>query len=216
MKKKILPYVLAFIFGALVSWLTNNLYYQLKIRPQLDALEDMKVTVNLKEAELAEVRRLSNEEIATLRGMVDSAYTIISGLEEERDALQSTADDQEAEIRELRTAEVEELLERYPALRLYDLAKDRLIETKDKIILNLTAGSAEKDKIIEAQRLQIIEEQKISESWKTQYENKNALYINLEKAFAAYRKKPGPTPFWTKALWTGVGYGLGTLGSKVF
>jgi uncharacterized protein YneF (UPF0154 family) len=77
------------------------------------------------------------EQIGGLQGNIDSLMFANVGLENALEGHRRTVEVQSAEIRELRTAEVEELMERYPALRAYDLAKDRLIETKDKMIFTL-------------------------------------------------------------------------------
>lgn len=206
--KSIWPKIIAAVVCVALGWTGNNIYHAAKYQEAMEVAERLKVTVNLKEAELAQVRQQTKEEIATLRGMVTSSVGIISGLEEERDAFQETSEAQTEEIRELRTAEVVELLERYPALKAYDLAKDRLIETKDKIILNLSTQSAEKDKIIALKDLEIEKQIKIGLTWKEQYEGQVRLTAAIELAFKNYRKGGG-----NGLLWFAGGFASGVVGT---
>ena len=203
--------LVAVVLCIALGWTGNNIYHGFKLKPILDNIEHLKTAWNLKETELEQVRQQANDEINTLRGMVTSASTIIAGLEEERDALAETAEAQTEEIRQLRTAEVEELMARYPALRAYDLAKDRLIETKDKIIFTLEARDAERVKIIEAQEKQILLEREIGLSWKTQFEGQQALRIALEGAFAHYRQ----SRLGSKLLYLAGGAAAGFLGGVI-
>jgi hypothetical protein len=228
--KNLWPKILGVVVCIVLGWTGSNVYHAAKYHEAMEVAERLKVTVNLKEAELAQVRRQYDEEIDTLRGMVTSASTIIADLEEERDILADTAEAQTAEIRELRTAEVEELMARYPALRAYDLAKDRLLETKDKIIFNLTEAGKKKDDIIKWLGVPILvgydengEEvyeypegsitsalNKKGLTWKEQYESQVTLTVAIETAFKNYRKKGG-----NEVLWGLGGLTLGIIGGLV-
>jgi len=99
---------------------------------------------------------------------------------------------QTAELRDLKTAEVQELLDRYPALRAYDLAKDRLIETKDALIFTLTQQGAAKDEVIEAQGVQIVQLKynynDMKKSWEAEHKMRlagDALRLDLEHKYKA-------------------------------
>jgi hypothetical protein len=208
--KNLWPKIIGAVVCIVLGWTGSNVYHAAKYEEAMAVAERLKVTVNLKEAELEQVRRQYDEEIGTLRGMVTSASTIIAGLETENEDLRALDEAQTEEIRELRTAEVVELLERYPALKAYDLAKDRLIETKDKIIFNLSAQSAEKDKIIALKDLEIEKQIKIGLTWKEQYEWQVSLTTAIEVAFKNYRKKGG-----NEVLWGLGGLTLGIIGGVV-
>jgi hypothetical protein len=228
--KNLWPKIIGAVVCIVLGWTGSNVYHAAKYEEAMAVAERLKVTVNLKEAELEQVRRQYDEEIGTLRGMVTSASTIIAGLETENEDLRALDEAQTEEIRELRTAEVVELLERYPALKAYDLAKDRLIETKDKIIFNLSEAGKKKDDIIKWLGVPILvgydeNGEEINEypegsvtgalnkkglTWKEQYENQVILTVAIETAFKNYRKKGG-----NEIVWGAVGLGLGFIGGVV-
>jgi hypothetical protein len=99
---------------------------------------------------------------------------------------------QTAELRGLRTAEVEELMERYPALKAYDLAKDALLDTKDELIFTLTMQGREKDGVIEAQAVEIVQLKynynDMKKAWESEHKTRlagDALRLDLERQYKA-------------------------------
>jgi len=125
------------------------------------------------------------------------------------DTLRKKDATQAAELRELKTAEVVELLERYPALKAYDLAKDRLLATKDELIFTLTKQGAEKDAVIEAQGVEIVtlkyNYNDMKKAWKDEHNKRldgDALRLDLERRYK------------TSRFWAAVGkYGLPIAGA---
>ena len=205
MKSKLWPKVVAGLVLILLGWCGSNVYHAFKNQSILEHNELLTAQVNVLEATRAQERAQFEEEIATLRGMVTSASTIIAGLEEERDSLQGTIEARDQTIIALKTAEVEELIARYPALARFTLALEQqisdlkaldlknraIIEEKDTQILNLEGIIALKDKTIA--------------SVTKDYEDEKRLRIQTQKDFADYRQKPGPASIWTKLFWSGVG-----------
>lgn len=106
-----------------------------------------------------------------------------------------------AELRELKTAEVVELLERYPALKAYDLAKDRLLASKDDLIFSLTLQSAEKDKVIDAQAVEILQLKYNYNDMKKAWEDEHATRLVGDKLRLDLERKYKAAGFWK---WTAI------------
>ena len=140
MKKALFWLVIGLVAGAIGGYFVTDCR-DAPLKKENAALKD-EITVKALEVETLE--RLSAakvaglvEQIGGLQGNVDSLMFVNVGLENKLEGLRRVSEAQSVEIRELRTAEVEELMERYPALKAYDLAKDRLIETRDRMIFTL-------------------------------------------------------------------------------
>jgi len=214
MKKPLEIIIAAFALSLLVAGTTivvSNWYDKHRLGPMMQELGKQIEITKIKETELANYREHKEMELAELRGMVDTAYFTIANNELEIESLQKESKEQSADISALLTAEVQDLMERYPALKAYDLAKDRLLETKDQIIFSMALKDQEKDVVIKSLEKQILAEREIGLTWKTQFENGKALLTATEKAFSVYRHAQTTK----KVLWTVVGGGLGFLGGVI-
>jgi delta 1-pyrroline-5-carboxylate dehydrogenase len=187
--KKITCYIVGIAVGIVAGWTGNNMYHA-KSKAKTEAyIAKLEQEADVRELALTEIRARSEEEIAMLRGMIDSAATLIAGYDEEINGLHDQADSQSAVIDELLTAEVQELIERYPALKTYTLAFKAQVDTKDKIISNLEARDAERVVVIGALEKQIQLEREIGLSWKKQFEDQRALRIAEKSDFDHYRRE---------------------------
>lgn len=154
-------------------------------------------------AERDKVIRMQDEFVALgQRKIIEQQGTIDA--QRKKDAAQT------AELRELRTAEVEELLERYPALKLYDSAKDRLLGTKDELIFTLTQQGAEKDKVIEAQAVEIVQLKYNYNDMRKNWEGEHKLRLRGDGLRLDLERKYRASKFWrgfaliTNVVWGGV------------
>jgi hypothetical protein len=204
--KGIWPKVIGAVLCIVVGWAGSNLYHIKKFERLTEHNQLLITAVNSKELELEALRQQSQDEIANLRGMIDSANTVIASYEEDVNDLYEKTSAQELRISELLTAEVQELIDRYPTLKSYCLAKDQLIDDQKQIIFNLQRTDDERVKIIQAQGRQILLEREIASSWKTQFEDQRALRIAQEEAFSHYRR--GRTGSTVLSIVGGVGLGL--------
>lgn len=211
MKIRLGTALIAAIVFMLIGAIGSDIYFRKNKAKYLAKIDELVVTVDLKDKANEEIRRLAEAQIAELRGMIDSSATIISGYEEDIQALQAQNDAQNSTIHELLTAEVQELIDRYPALKSYTLALNNLIGTKDQIILTLNGRDNERVKIIEAQERQILLERGIASSWKKQFEDQRALRIAVELTFDHYRQ----ATLRSKLLWTAGALAAGFLGGAV-
>lgn len=154
-------------------------------------------------AERDKVIKLQDEFVALgQRKIMEQQVTIDA--QRRKDAAQT------AELRELRTAEVEELMERYPALKAYDLAKDALLETRAGLVFSLTQQGVEKDKVIEAQAIEIVQLKYNYNDMRKNWEDEHALRLVGDKLRLDLEHKYKASGFWkgvaivTNIVWGGI------------
>ena len=203
--------VIAVVVCILIGAVGAELYNRGKMAKAMADIEVLRAQVAESQLEYEKLRTMSEEEIATLRGMIDSSMTIISQQEIEIEELKTITELKDQEIRELLTAEVQELIERYPALKSYTLALRQQISNKDQIIFTLEARDYERVKVIGALEKQILLEIGIGLSWKKQYEDQRSLRIAVESAFQSYRRSSTRS----KLLWTAGAAAAGYLGGAL-
>jgi hypothetical protein len=214
MRKELQAIFAVIVLGGLVAGTTlvvSNWYDKNKIGPMLQQLGQQGNELDAKEIELNKLRSDKEEEIATLRGEVDSAYTEIGRLQTGIDTLVAMDEEKSKELEKLLTEEVGRLIEVSPALKTYVFALLEQVRGKDAIIFSLTKKDQEKDVIIKALEKQILAEREIGLSWKQQFENERALRIATEKAFSVYRHVQTKK----RLLYSAVGAGLGFLGGAI-
>jgi chromosome segregation ATPase len=214
--KNLWPKILGAVVCIVLGWTGSNVYHGIKNRAIVEHNELLSAAVNALEAARAQERAQYEEELGTLRGMVTSAGTIIADLEEDIEARDDEIEAQDSQIAALKTAEVQELIERYPALKEFTLALEGQVATQKQQIIDLRAVIAQKDiQIIGLENMLEIKDE-IIYSVTQDYLGEKALRIQTQKDFADYRQEPGPASIWTKALYTGIGYGLAKITAKVF
>ena len=197
----ILSYVLIFIFG----WCASNLYHASKMEKVLQQNDALTAQLNASEAKRELERSQYEEQIATLRGMVDSSNTVIARLEEEQDVLREAVLARDNTIQELKTAEVQALIERYPALKQFTTALEAQIADLKLSLSKANGIIVEKDTQIQNLSTMYTLKEAELRSMTESRDAEQQLRIQTQKDFAEYRKKPGPASIWTKLLWTGVG-----------
>ena len=186
--KKSVAYVLCIAVGVVLGWTGNNLYNAKSKLATMERVQQLEAESNIHMMVLEQVRKQSEEEIAQLRGMIDSAATIIANYEGEIEDLKDQAEYNEAQISDLLTAEVQDLIDRYPALKSYTLALSQQIETQGQIIFRLEQKDLERVKVIQSQEKQIQLEQEIASTWKRQYEEQQLLLAAVRTEFDHYRR----------------------------
>lgn len=213
--KKPIEYVIAFVILAVLvagtTLVVSNWYDKNRLGPMMQQLGQMGNEVDAKEIELNKLRTDKEEEIALLRGEIDSAYTEINQLQTGIDILVAMDEERSKELEKLLTEEVGRLIEVSPALKTYVFALLEQMRGKDAIIFSLTKKDQEKDVIIIALEKQILAEREIGLSWKKQQENERSLRLATENTFRVYRRSQSAK----RLLYSAVGAGLGFLGGVI-
>ena len=205
--------LLAAVF--LAGWTGSNVYHSLKDMDRLEHLEYLEQQVNVLEAARKQERAYYEGVIKEQEAMIVDASGIISGYEGEISELKDTIANRDVEISELKTAEVQELIERYPALKRFTVALEDQVADQKQLIFKLEQKDLERVRTINAQRVIITSQAAQIESLKATIADKERLYEKCKKDFSDYRLKPGPTSIWTKLFWTGVGFGGAKLGHSL-
>jgi len=214
MKKELQVIIAVIALSGLVAGTTlivSNWYDKNRVGPMMEQLGLGAQELNSKEIELNKLRSDKEEEIALLRGEMDSAYTEIGRLQTGIATLVAMDKEKSKELEKLLTEEVGRLIEVSPALKTYVFALLEQMRGKDAIIFSLTKKDQEKDAIISALGKQILAEREIGLSWKKQQENERSLRLATENTFRVYRRSQSAK----RLLYSAVGAGLGFLGGVI-
>lgn len=164
--------------------------------------EEVKVAHEREEA----LRQEKDEEIATLRGEIDSTNTVLSRYVERARKAEASAAARAEENERLR-AEVQPVIDANPKLRSYiDNLHIEISDYKDTITnLRAALGQAQEREALYLKQTLALQE--TIESWKRQYENERGFRTALESAFAqsqiALRKEQA------KRKWIAAAAGIG-------
>jgi len=185
-----------------------------KIDELSDALAKQKQETLAAHEREENLRQEKEEEIATLRGEIDSSNTILAGLLLRADQAEAQAAARKEENERLRQ-EVQPVIDANPRLKAYVLSLNQTIADQGEAIVSLRFSLVEQERLVGLYQRQLQAQIEISESWKRQYEAEQALRIGFESSFLLSQRSLRKAKSREKWIAGAAGIGGALLGSWI-